>query len=82
MSMELLVLTPCVAITASLVLVITVAVTCHMQTTPARPSAFSEASATYDRPTRYAGRQHSAIINSRSMRGNSNTPVALARRQA
>lgn len=82
MSMELLLLTPYVAITASLLLVITVAVTCHMQTASAQPSAFSEASATYDRPTRYARRQHSAVANSRSIRANSDTPAALARRHA
>jgi hypothetical protein len=82
MSMELLLLTPYVAITASLLLVVTVAVTCHMQTTPAQLSALSEASAAYARPTRYAGRQHSAIINSRSKRGNSSTSPALTRKHA
>ena len=67
MSMELLLLTPYAAIAASLLLVATVSMTCHMQTAPDQMDGFSDSIAAYTRPTRSARASRSGPIKSRSM---------------
>lgn len=82
MAMELLMLTPYAAIAAGLLLIVTIAMTCHMHAMRRRPGALSDSTPAYGRPARTARRPRPAIMNSQLRRGSADCHPANWRKRA